>query len=310
MKNTLPAEKKVRVIINTDAKNEADDQFAIVQAALTPSFELHGFIAAHFGELKSRNSMQDSFDEIMLLLKIMNLKQKFRVEAGASRAMIDEKTPQESPGAKLIINEAFSDDPRPLHIAFLGTLTDMASALLMEPRIAQKNIRVVWIGGGQWPTGGREYNLGNDIHAANVVFQSGLEIWQIPRDVYRMMPVSHAELIERVYPFGQLGQYLTRQLIEFNNMEKIRPAEYRVLGDSPAIGVMIYPDCGKWSLQSAPRFDKEMNYIHTNNSTAKVRVYETIDPRFIMEDFYAKLSQFNRGHYESDIIIKNTPIKL
>ena len=40
---------KTRVIINTDAKNEADDQYAIVHAILTPSFALHGLVSAHFG---------------------------------------------------------------------------------------------------------------------------------------------------------------------------------------------------------------------------------------------------------------------
>ena len=44
-----PPEVKQRVIVNTDAKNEADDQFAIVHAILTPSFDLHGIIPAHFG---------------------------------------------------------------------------------------------------------------------------------------------------------------------------------------------------------------------------------------------------------------------
>ena len=38
-----------RVIIDTDAKNEADDQFAIVHALLSPSLEFGGLIAAHFG---------------------------------------------------------------------------------------------------------------------------------------------------------------------------------------------------------------------------------------------------------------------
>ena len=45
--------KRTRVIIDTDAKNEADDQFAIVHALLTPSFELHGLIPAHFGTAMS-----------------------------------------------------------------------------------------------------------------------------------------------------------------------------------------------------------------------------------------------------------------
>ena len=39
----LPPEKKARLILNTDAKNEADDQYTIVHALLTPSLDLHGF---------------------------------------------------------------------------------------------------------------------------------------------------------------------------------------------------------------------------------------------------------------------------
>ena len=35
-----PKEKQVRVIVDSDAKNEADDQFAIVHALLTPKFHV------------------------------------------------------------------------------------------------------------------------------------------------------------------------------------------------------------------------------------------------------------------------------
>ena len=40
-----------RVVIDTDAKNEADDQFAIVHALLSPSLDVRGLIAAHFGDV-------------------------------------------------------------------------------------------------------------------------------------------------------------------------------------------------------------------------------------------------------------------
>ena len=176
----FPAEAKQRVIINTDAKNEADDQYAIVHAVLTPSFDLHGIIPAHFGTRKSATSMQDSHDETMLLLRLMGLEGEVRVEDGAAHAIPDESTPADSPGARLIIEEAMKDDERPLHVAFYGPLTDMASALLLEPKIQDRNVRVIWIGGGPWPSGGREYNLSNDIHAANVVMKSNLEVWQVP----------------------------------------------------------------------------------------------------------------------------------
>ena len=44
----VPEEKIVRLIVDTDAKNEADDQFAIVQALLSPKFENVGMVAAHY----------------------------------------------------------------------------------------------------------------------------------------------------------------------------------------------------------------------------------------------------------------------
>ena len=286
----IPDSKKIRVIINTDAKNEVDDQFAIVHALLTPSFDLKGLIAAHFGEKKSPRSMEDSREEIDLLLGMMRLPHAVRVENGAPCAMPDEHIPVSSAGAELIIEEAMKDDPRPLYIAFLGAITDMASALLMEPAIAQKDITVIWIGGRDWPQGGWEYNLGNDIHAANVVMRSSLKVWQVPRNVYRMMPVSFAELRERVYPQGRLGAYLAQNVWDFNNGGDKRPTEYRILGDSPAIGLMLYDDCGQWEMISAPEFNTDMTYRHTG-ANRPIRVYKNIDSRFILEDFYAKLRQ-------------------
>jgi len=56
-----PPEAKQRVIVNTDAKNEADDPFAIVHAVLTPSFDLRGIIPAHFGTRKSATSMKRDY---------------------------------------------------------------------------------------------------------------------------------------------------------------------------------------------------------------------------------------------------------
>ncbi|MFW5776513.1 MAG: nucleoside hydrolase [Spirochaetota bacterium] len=287
-----PPEARQRVIVNTDAKNEADDQFAIVQAILTPSFELHGIIPAHFGTRKSETSMQDSHDEVKLLLRLMGLQDDVRVEAGGASAMPDEATPVDSPGARLIIEEAMTEDDRPLHVAFYGPLTEMASAILLEPAIQERRVRVVWIGGGVWPNGGPEFNLSNDIHAANVVMKSNVEVWQVPRNAYRTMGVSYAELIEKVYPHGEIGKYLVEQLLEFN--ARTGPGmEYRSLGDSPCIGIIMDPECGSWSWRPAPTFDRQMHYIHTGQYRP-IRVYDNVNTRFIHEDLFAKLAQFVR----------------
>jgi len=288
IKFNIPDEKKVRVILDTDAKNEVDDQFAIVQALLSESMDLKALVAAHFGTEKSKHSMKDSYDEIQKLLDLMHMNGQVNVVCGGDRAMSDEDDLVESEGAKLIVEEAMKDDDRPLYVAFLGPLTDMAAALMMKPEIATRNMTVIWIGGRDWPIGGWEYNLSNDVAAANYVFKSDVQLWQVPRNVYRMMPVSFAEMYDKVYPCGEIGKYLVENVIAFNNEDKARPIEYRCLGDSPAVGIIMFNDCGEWDYKPAPSFDEKMNYVH-EGKYRPIKVYKNIDKRFILEDLYAKL---------------------
>jgi inosine-uridine nucleoside N-ribohydrolase len=216
----LKYDAQVRVILDTDAKNEADDQFAIVHALLSPSLDVRGLVPAHFGNRRGPESMQESREEIDLLLGLLDMKGEVRVADGAAFAIPDIKTPVDSAGARLIIEEAMNDDAAPLFVAFLGPLTDMASALLIEPRIADRDLTVIWIGGPPYGDLGiayrPEFNLSNDIVAANIIFASSLKLWQVPMSTYVMMAVSYAELYEQVNPCGEIGRYLVRQLVEFN----------------------------------------------------------------------------------------------
>ena len=224
----------------------------------------------------------------------MEMRDPVAVRPGAAKMLPDEKTPVASDGSALIIEEALKDDVRPLHVAFLGPLTDMASALLENPSIAERNVIVVWIGGADWPVGGWEYNLWNDVAAANIVFRSKVELWQIPSTIYKRMVVSYAELVHKVYDKGPLGKYLVEQLVEWNKRYHTGgPIEHRSLGDSPAVGVMMYPECGWFEWRPAPGFNREMNYVHTGQNRP-IRVYHAVDQRFILEDFFAKLAWWYR----------------
>jgi inosine-uridine nucleoside N-ribohydrolase len=98
--------RRVRVILNTDAKNEADDQYAIVHTILTPLFDLHGIIPAHFGDRRGPGSLQASHDEVLKLLDLMKLQGRVPVFPGAPKALPDEKTATPSAGSALIIREA------------------------------------------------------------------------------------------------------------------------------------------------------------------------------------------------------------
>ncbi len=223
----------------------------------------------------------------------MGMAGKYPVKYGAEKALADENTPAYSEGAAFIVEEAMREDSRTLYIACMGAITNVADAILMEPAILKKNIRIVWIGGGNYPKGRWEYNLKNDIHAANVVFKSGIDVWQVPRNVYRMMPVSLSEMQEKVYPCGEIGKYLTDNVIEFNNADVNRPTEYRNLGDSPSIGIMMYEDAGSWEEIKRPTFHKDMTYNY-DGDYGMLRVYTAMNSRFILEDMYAKLNAYRK----------------
>jgi len=194
------------------------------------------------------------------------------------------------------------EDAGPLFAAFYGPLTDMASALLLEPRIAGRDLTVIWIGGGAYPDGGFEYNLSNDIPAANAVFASHLRVWQVPQPAYVMLGVGYAELDAKVAPCGELGSYLVGQTIEWNDTWVDAPMEYRSLGDSPCVGLIMNPNGGRWSMRPAPRFAADMSYLDAPGSRP-IRVYDSVDTRFILEDFFAKLRAFHRLREGRDRVV-------
>ena len=255
-----------RVIINTDAKNEADDQFAIVHALLSPSLDVRGLIAAHFGNSRSERSMEESREEIDLLLELTGLGQQVTVANGGPTGIPDEQTPRDSEGAQLIIAESkLASAKEPLFVAFLGPLTDMASAILLDPAILDREVVVIWIGGvgygGVESYPGVEFNLRNDIAAANVVFDSGITVWQVPSNVYSQVSVGYTELEEKIGGTSKLADYLINQMIEWNRTYWPEPIESRSLGDSPAVSLMLYPRGGSFRIVPAPRFGQEGHYV-------------------------------------------------
>ena len=294
----VPFEKQVRVITNTDAKNEADDQFAIVQTLLSPKLDNVGFIAAHYGS-KHADAMERSYRELETIFDKMGFDKEGMLYRGAPHAIPNTKTPIDSEGAQLIIREAMKDDPRPLYITFLGPLTDMACALLLEPKIASR-CTVIWIGGGPYPHGGIEFNQDNDIDAVNVVFRSKVPVWQVPKNVYELMAVSLAELEYRVRPCGEIGEYLCDQLDQHAFEDGPRQSDFRsgetwVLGDNPTVGLLLYEHRFEYDWVNAPLVTHDSTYV-PDVRNRPIRAYRRIDSRLILEDMYAKLALFHQRH--------------
>lgn len=285
---------KIRIIICSDAKNEADDQYALVHAMLTNKFIIKGLVAGHFRDHWTNHL---SYAEMVKLAKLTNTYGEYPIVLGADQKLVNIKEYEVSAGTRLIIEEALKEDSLPLYVLNIGALTDLAVALLEEPKITSK-MTAIWVGGGRYPKGSKECNLGNDLIAANYVFASELPLWQIPSNVYKTTLVSLAQLKLRVAPMGKLGNYLYEQLITFmktNAKEKswINP-ECWVMGDSGAIGVLLEEQKSYYQEIIAPIFDEEHHYIY-NQKNSKIRVYQQLNNYFVIEDMLSKIELFASG---------------
>ena len=289
----IPAAAQIRVIVCSDVANEADDPFAVVHHLLTPAFDVRGVIAAHFeGKSGDGTSREQSYRGLQTLLDAAELEDVPALRGCAAPLAAEDDAP-DSEGVRFLIREALRPDPRTLYVTVLGALTDVAAAIARCPQIAAR-MTVVWIGGGPYPHGMREFNLMQDPAAARAVFASPAALWQIPLNVYASMEVTLAELAARVRPCGAAGAYLYRQLADYNCRTfqpggNLRRGENWCLGDQPAVGVLLQcPMRGNWHTCPAPRIRGDMTYA-PDPGGKMIRVYDAVDPRMILEDLYAKL---------------------
>jgi len=293
---TVPSENRIRMIVDTDAANEADDQFAIMHHLLTPTFDIRGIVAAHF-EGKPGNaggSMEKSYEEIKKVLRLAQI-DDVPVYRGCTHPLTSVQDAPDSEGADFIIEEAMKTDDRPLYIAVQGAATNVAAALNKAPEIGER-MTVLWNGGGSYPDGGWEFNLLQDIDACRALLKSKACVWQSNIDVYSRYEISMAELASRIRPCGKIGAYLFEQLLEENEIEyniplpEFRRGENWSLGDNTTIAMLMENQAtGHWYMRKAPKINDDMTYSEDPEGK-EIRVFTDLDYRMSLEDFYAKMA--------------------
>lgn len=176
----------VDLILDTDAYNEIDDQFAIAYMLRAPEkLRVRALCAAPFFNAKSagpRDGMEKSYQEILKILRLAGAENLISHTYRGSEAYLpNENTPVESEAARKIVEIARDyTAQKPLYVAAIGAITNVASALLMAPEISER-IVIIWLGGHgyHWPENG-EFNLRQDVAAARVVFGCGAPLVQLP----------------------------------------------------------------------------------------------------------------------------------
>ena len=249
IKNLSVPQGKIDVVLDTDAYNEIDDQYAISYLLRSKEkLDTKAIYAAPFHNENStgpKNGMEKSYDEILKLLELLGEnKEVFR---GSESFLSDENTPVISPAAKDLADRANSYSPeKPLYVVAIGAITNVASAILLNPAVAENTV-VVWLGGHALHFHDTyEFNMFQDVAAARVVMKSGVPLVLLPcMGVVSSFTISKPEIEYWLKGKSALADHLADYTISVADSYAKGSAWTRVIWDVTAVA---------WLMNDADRF--------------------------------------------------------
>jgi hypothetical protein len=162
------------------------------------------------------DGMEKSYEEILRLLDRLHVSPDGFVFRG-STAYLGNR-PERSPAALDLVERAMAaPDDDPLYVAAIGAITNVASALLIEPEIIRK-IVVVWLGGNPPSLPHTvEFNLRQDAPAARIIFDSGAPFVHVPcLGVASHLLTTRAELAEALSGRNPVCDFLYQRFCEYS----------------------------------------------------------------------------------------------
>ncbi|MCX6636483.1 MAG: nucleoside hydrolase [Acidobacteria bacterium] len=164
------------VVLTSDVGVEIDDQWMLAHLALSPEFDLRAVLTTHAGRrptpILPDPAAESSARVGREVLDHLPLRRHPPVLAGSSFPLENRRVPRPNPAVRRLLHE--SRGFRPEHrliVLVTGAATDTASALLLDPTLADR-IEIVAMAFTQWPQGGDDFNVVNDPIAWQVLLDA------------------------------------------------------------------------------------------------------------------------------------------
>ena len=282
MPNTAPT--RLPLIIDADTANELDDLFALVRAVVEPGFDLRGITSAQFhtSPLASDNSVQESQDINEDLLRLLD-REDIPHPTGANTPLTDRTTPSRSPAAEFIVEQALQQPAgQKLHLVILGSCTNMASAILVDPRIIPR-VSVHYLGFWHDPATNdynkREFNSGNDTLAVEVLLDTeGLELNVMTATTSQHLIFDRDDTERRLEGKGPLANYLLHRWDTYTRWWTDKDPEKTqwIMWDVAIIEALARPDLAtKLGYPTPPE-----------NALREIGIYTDIEVAAMKNDFW------------------------
>ncbi len=335
-KRLEPPKGKVRMVLDTDTYNEVDDQFAVAYALMSPEkLEVEAvytapFSSKFFSDLLNtdgvdipmvsdiKEGLELSYQEIDKIYGMLGQSSRGKLFRGSSSYMLEANKPIESEAARDLVQRAMASEDI-LYVVAIGEITNIASAILMEPEIIKK-IVVVWLSGQpmDWPHA-VEFNLGQDILASQTIFDSGVPLVLIPcMTVASHLTTTAAELNEKLKGKSEIGTYLSDIVIsqlspeaadhmlslfrntylkgvdDYDGAELdtnfVAMAPSRIVWDISTIGYLINPNWCPSTLVPTPYLMPDITW-RQDSSRHSMRICRFVYRDGIFGDMFQKLSK-------------------
>jgi inosine-uridine nucleoside N-ribohydrolase len=270
---------KIDLWIDADTANEIDDLYAIVRALLEPNFNVLGLSSGQwFHHISPVNTVQESQKINEDILRLMN---RTEIPSPIGSNMIVGKPwggtePRDSPAAQSMIKTAKEmPEDKKLIIANLGAVTNVASAIQLDPEIIPR-ISVYCLSGKYFAKQGiwdkDEFNARRDLNALNFVFNTkGLDLHVMPVNILYDFKFTKTKMTEKLSGKGGIWDYLIAR------WEKHSPqSKTWIFWDLALIQAIAYPGFAV----------KKKFYTPPENVQREINVYTRIEVEKMKADWW------------------------
>ncbi|UCG87485.1 MAG: nucleoside hydrolase [Gemmatimonadota bacterium] len=305
-----PATDKIRILLDTDANNELDDQHAIAYMLLNGAvFEVEGLTV---NRTASGGGIDEHATEAERIVRLCTLFPELQVHKGASGSFEEIQDHIDAPdfdgadAVRYIISRATVPSDRKLVLVPVGKLTNVALALKKDPGIAER-VRIVWLG-SNYPEPG-EYNQINDEPALNYILDSEVDfeialvrygepsgtdaVKVTPEEIGRNMPgrgpTADAPVTGRHGgTFTNFGDY---SVDLFEHIDLYGDPPSRALFDMAAVAIVKNPAWASPHSIPAPLL-QDGNWTERPDNEREIVLWENFDRAAIIADFFATMNDY------------------
>ncbi|WP_182869217.1 nucleoside hydrolase [Rhodopirellula sp. JC639] len=296
--------QKIRLLIDSDANNETDDQHAIAYALLSKdSFEVEGITV---NQTHNGGDVDEQMAEAVRVVELCGFHPRLPMLKGANGRFseilphIHDDNYDGKEAVEFIVAQAKKPSDRKLVLLPIGKLTNIALALAKAPSIIP-NVKIVWLG-SNYPGPG-EYNMTADLTCIDYVLSLPVEFemvtvryndpsgsWGVKayqQDIFDKMPGKGPKVDAVIQgrhggTFTTLGDYSVNL---YQHASQHGDPPFRSFFDATAVAVLKDPGLGKAVEIPRPALH-DRGWVDRPKNPVKMVLWEDFDGPAIMQDFF------------------------